>query len=127
MSLVRGRHGGRQRGARGGGVTPPVASTPEGSNPQGEEQVIGQEQVVVGDVVGLMRSFQRMSEALINRLDRDEARALVPNEGSQRAPAGSGSIHRELEKVKFPEFMGATGWLSHRGMVGEHGDVLFTS
>jgi hypothetical protein len=100
---------------------PPVASTPEGSNPQGEEQVIGQEKIVVGDVVGLMRSFQRMSEALINQLDRDEARAPVPNEGSQRTPAGSGSIHRELEKVKFPEFMGATttqplrhGWRTWR-------------
>jgi hypothetical protein len=87
---------------------PPVASMPEGSNPQGEEQVIGQEQIVVGDVVGLMRSFQRMSEALINHLDRDEARVPVPPEGPQRAPAGTGSIHRELEKVKFPEFLGAT-------------------
>jgi hypothetical protein len=56
-------------------VTPPVASTPEGSNPQGGEQVLGQEQIVVGDVVRMMRSFQRMSEALISRLDRDEARA----------------------------------------------------
>jgi hypothetical protein len=36
---------------------PPVASTPEGSNLQGDEQIIGQEQIVVGDVVGMMRSF----------------------------------------------------------------------
>jgi hypothetical protein len=35
----------------------PVASTPEGSNLQGEEQVIGEEQIVVGRVFGLMRSF----------------------------------------------------------------------
>jgi hypothetical protein len=82
---------------------------------------------VVEHVVGMMRSFQRMSEALINHLDRDEGRASMPNEGSQRAPAGSSSIHRELEKVKFPEFWGATDGLSHRGMVGEHGDVLHTS
>jgi hypothetical protein len=34
-------------------------------------------------------------------------RASVPNEGSQCTPAGSSSIHRELEKVKFPEFWGA--------------------
>jgi len=61
----------------------------------------------VGDVVGLMRSFQRMSEVLINRLDRDEGRSFVPNEGSQRAPFGSGSVHQELENVKFPKFMGA--------------------
>jgi hypothetical protein len=38
---------------------PPVASMPEGSNPQGDKQVVGQEQIAVGDVVGLMRSFQR--------------------------------------------------------------------
>jgi hypothetical protein len=105
--MVRGRRGGRRRGARGGGVTPPVASTPEGSNPQGGEQVLGQEQIAVGDVVGMMRSFQRMSEALISRLDRDEARAPAPAKVPPRAPAVTGSIHRELEKVKFPEFFGA--------------------
>jgi hypothetical protein len=32
----------------------------------------------VGDVVGLMRSFQRMVEALINCLDGDEAKVPVP-------------------------------------------------
>jgi hypothetical protein len=78
--MVRGRRGGRRWGARGGGATPPVASTPEGSNPQGDEQVLGQEQIAVGDVVGMMRSFQCMSEALISRLDRDEARASAPAE-----------------------------------------------
>jgi hypothetical protein len=63
-----------------------------------------------------------MLEALINRLDRDETRELVPNEGSQHAPAGSGSIHRELEKVKFPKFMGAMddsiieAWLENMAM-----------
>jgi hypothetical protein len=36
----------------------------------------------VGDVVGLMRSFYRILEALINRLDRDEARVPILNEGS---------------------------------------------
>jgi hypothetical protein len=44
---------------------------------------------------------------LFNQIDRDEARALVPNEGLQWAPAGSGIIHKELEKVKYLEFMGA--------------------
>ena len=82
--MVRGRRGGRRRGARGGGAMPPVAPMPEGSNPQGDEQVIGQEQIVVGDVVGMMRSFQHMYEALINRLDRDEARALEPPKGPVR-------------------------------------------
>jgi hypothetical protein len=60
--MVRGRRGGRRRGARGGGMTPPAASTLVGSNPQGGEQVLGQEQIAVVDVVGMMRSFQHMSE-----------------------------------------------------------------
>jgi hypothetical protein len=34
---------------------------PERSNPQGDEKNVEQEKVVVGDVVGMMRSFQRMS------------------------------------------------------------------
>jgi hypothetical protein len=41
--MVRGRHRGRRRGAMGGDVMPQVASTLEGSNPQGGEQVLGQE------------------------------------------------------------------------------------
>jgi hypothetical protein len=59
----------------------------------------------------MMRSFQRMSEALINRLDQDEGRVFVSNEGSQRTLAGSSSIHKELEKVKFPKLSGATDGL----------------
>jgi hypothetical protein len=74
-------------------VTPLVASTQDGSNPQGEEKVIGQEKIVVGDVVGLIRSFHRMSEALINRIDRDEVRVPVPPEGQQRAPIGTGNFN----------------------------------
>jgi hypothetical protein len=31
----------------------------------------------------------------------------VPNEGSQCDPTGSSNIHKELEKVNIPEFMGA--------------------
>jgi hypothetical protein len=79
----------------------------------------------VGDVVGMMRSFQRMSEALINLLDRDEGRASMPNEGSQHTLVVSSSIHRELEKVKFPEFWGATdglaieAWLENMAMCFE--------
>jgi hypothetical protein len=103
--MVRGRHGGRRWGSRGGGMTPPVASMLEGSNPHGGEQVLGQDQIAVGNVIGMMRSFQCMSEALISRLDRDEARALAPAELLPCAPAVTGSIHRELKKVKFPEFL----------------------
>jgi hypothetical protein len=55
--MVRGCHRSRRRGARGASVTPPVTSTPEGSNAQGEEKFIGQEKIIVGDVVGLMMSF----------------------------------------------------------------------
>jgi hypothetical protein len=40
-------------------------------------------------------------------LDRDEARASAPAEVPPRTPAITGSIHRELEKVKFPELFGA--------------------
>ena len=48
-----------------------------------------------------------MLEALISHLDRDEAREPEPPKGPPRAPVGTGSIHRELEKVKFTEFFGA--------------------
>jgi hypothetical protein len=120
--MVRGHRGGRQRGAMGGGVKPPITSTPEGSNPPGGEKVLGQEQVAVGDLVGMMRYFQRMSETLISRLDKDEARALAPAEVPPRAPAVTGSIHCELEKVKFLEFFGAPDgaaaeeWLENMAM-----------
>jgi hypothetical protein len=63
-----------------------------------------------------------MSEALINRLDRDEARAPTPPEGPPHTPIGTGSIHRKLEKVKFPEFFGAPdgaaieAWLENMAM-----------
>jgi hypothetical protein len=120
--MVRGRRRGRRRGARGGGVTPPTISTPEGSNPQGGQQVLGQEQIAVADVVVMMRSFQCMSEALISRMDREEARAPTPAEVPLHALAVTGSIHRELEKVKFPEFFGAPdgaaaeAWLENMAM-----------
>jgi hypothetical protein len=63
-----------------------------------------------------------MSEALINRLDRDEARAPAPPEVLSCAPVVTGSIHRELEKVKFLEFFGAPddaaaeAWLENMAM-----------
>ena len=58
-------------------------------------------------MVGMMRSFKCMSEALINHLNRDEDRASSPPEGPPRAPIGTSSVHRELEKVKFLELFGA--------------------
>ena len=47
-------------------MMPPVESTLEGSNPQGDEQVLGQENIVVGDVFRMMKYFQHMSESLIS-------------------------------------------------------------
>jgi hypothetical protein len=91
--MVKRHRGGRKRGVGGRGVTPPIASTPKRSNPQEEEMNVEEEHIVVGDVVSMMRSFERMPEVLINHLDRDEGRASIPNEGSQRDPAGSSSIH----------------------------------
>jgi hypothetical protein len=70
----------------------------------------------------MMGSFQRMYEALINFLDRDEGREYVANEGSQHPFVVSGSVHRELEKVQFPEFMGSMDdlaveyWLENMAM-----------
>ena len=63
-----------------------------------------------------------MSEVLNNILDRDEARASAPAEVPSRAPAVTGSIHRELKKVKFPKFFGAPdgaatkAWLENMAM-----------
>ena len=53
-----------------------------------------------------------MFEALISRLDRDEARTLAPVQVLPHAPAVTGKIHCELEKVKFPEFFGAPDGLA---------------
>jgi hypothetical protein len=63
-----------------------------------------------------------MFEALIICLDRDEARVSAPAEVPQYAPAVTGSIHSELEEVKFPKFFGALDdaaietWLKNMAM-----------
>jgi hypothetical protein len=63
-----------------------------------------------------------MSEALISCLDRDEARAPAPTEVPLCASIGTGSIHRELEKVKFLKFFGVPdgaaveAWLENMAM-----------
>jgi hypothetical protein len=70
----------------------------------------------------MMRSFQCIFEALIIRLERDEARAPEPAEVPPHALISTSSIHRELEKVKFPEFFGAPdnaaveAWLENMAM-----------
>jgi hypothetical protein len=68
-----------------------------------------------------------MSEALISRLGRDEARASAPAEVPPRAPAVIGSFRREIEKVKFPEFLGASEGAATEAWIGKDGDVLRTS
>jgi hypothetical protein len=97
---------------------------PEGFNPQGDEQVFRKEHIVVGDMVGMMRSFQRMSEALIHHLDRDEARASTPPEGPPCAPC---SVLVEFiensRSSSFPSYS-VPKMCSLQGMVGEYGDVL---
>jgi hypothetical protein len=97
--------------AGGRKMPPPSTSTLEVFSPQGG-QTTEQEKVAVGDVMGMMISFQRMFEALINLLDRDEGRYFVPNEGSLHPLLVSVSVQKELEKVKFPEFMGSTDSLA---------------
>ena len=55
-------------------------------------------------------------------MDRDEARAPATTEVPPCAPAVTGTIHRELKKVKFPEFFGAPdgaaveAWLENMAM-----------
>jgi hypothetical protein len=48
-----------------------------------------------------------MSEALIKRLDIYEAKVSTPPKGPLHALVSTGSIHHELEKVKFLEFFGS--------------------
>jgi hypothetical protein len=112
----------RHRAVGGRGIPPPSTSTPKGFAPLVEGQDNEQEKFTMGDVMGMMRYFQRMFEVMINRLDRNEGRESVSNEGSQRPPVVSGSVHRELVKVKFPEFISSTNglvveaWLENMAM-----------
>jgi hypothetical protein len=55
---------GSQRGAVEGGVMPPEVPAPSESNPQGEEQVLGLDSLVVRDDDGLTRPFQVLSKGL---------------------------------------------------------------
>jgi hypothetical protein len=51
-----------------GGVTPPEVPTPSESKPQGEEQVLMLDLIIVMDDDALKMSFQIFSEALIHHL-----------------------------------------------------------
>jgi hypothetical protein len=100
--MVRACRMSRCHGVGGRGMPPLSVSMLEGYNPQGDEQTNEKKQVAVGDVVGMMRFFQRMLEELIIPLDQDERRTYVPNDGSQCPPLVSSSVHKELEKSKLP-------------------------
>jgi hypothetical protein len=94
--MVIGQRMSRHWGAGGRGMPSPSTPIAKGYAPQGDEQTTKKEKVGVGYVMGMMRCFQKMSEALINHLDRDEGRGCVPNEGSQQPPIVSDSTHRLL-------------------------------
>jgi hypothetical protein len=83
--MVRGCREGSQHGARGGGAMTPITPASKGSNPQGEQQVIGHDHIFVWDMARFMRSYQRISEAL--------ARVPIPPEGPQRTPTSTSRIH----------------------------------
>jgi hypothetical protein len=59
----------------------------------------------------MMRYFHSKYEVMINRLDRDEGKDFVPNEGLQHPHVVNGSVYRELEKVNFPKFFPSTNGL----------------
>jgi hypothetical protein len=72
------------------------------------------------EVISMMCSFQRMLDAMMDRLEREEGGVLMDVEGSQNPT--SNHVHREMEKVKFLEFWGSTNgqeieaWLENMEM-----------
>jgi hypothetical protein len=99
----------------GWGMLPPCTSTPEVFSLQEENKTTEKNKVAMGDAMGMMRYFQSILEALTNHLDHDEGRYFVPIEASHHPPIVSGSVHRELEKVKFSEF-----WCSTDGLAAKY-------
>jgi hypothetical protein len=83
--------------------------------------VLGQERIAVGDVIGMTRSFQRMSKALISRLDRDEARAPAPLRFC-RAHRPSQVAFTRIREGKFfrvlgrPDGAATEAWLENMAM-----------
>jgi hypothetical protein len=55
--MVKGSREGRQCSVGGRGVTPLIESMLERYNPQEEKKNVEQEQISMGDVVSMMRSF----------------------------------------------------------------------
>eukprot|EP00253_Pinus_taeda_P027545 PITA_27545 len=109
----------RSGAAKGHNMAPPQQPTPT-TPPNEGENISTQEQIPVGEVLNLMRSFQHMSEALINRLEREHGGPVMQNETPQNTTRND--VCRDLEKVKFPEFWGSTdgqsvgAWLENMAM-----------
>eukprot|EP00253_Pinus_taeda_P020359 PITA_20359 len=79
------RRGTRRSGAaKGHNMTPPQQPTPT-TPPNEGGNISAQEQIPAGEVLNLMRSFQHMSEALINRLEREHGGPVIQNETPQEA------------------------------------------
>ena len=75
---ARGRRGRRGRSARGRGTPSLLKPSPPRGPPAVEEPT----HIPAGEVMNMMRSFQRMSEALISWLDREDRDAIAHVEGS---------------------------------------------
>lgn len=56
--------------------------------------------MLVGKEKTLMHCFERMIDAIINRLDREDGGVLMHGEGSKNC--SSSNSYKELEKFKFP-------------------------
>jgi hypothetical protein len=67
--------------------------------------VLGQEHKAVGDVIGMMRSFQQHVRGSDQPLGQRRGQGVGTPEVLPRAPAVTGSVHHEFEKVTFPEFL----------------------
>ena len=100
-------------------MAPPQQPTPA-TPPNDEGNVSTQEPIPAGEVLNLMKSFQHMSKALINRLEQDHGGPVIPNEAPRNTIRND--VRRDLEKVKFPEFWGSTdgqfaeAWLENMAM-----------
>lgn len=114
------RRGTRKSGAiKEHNMAPPQQLTPT-SPPNDGENIAIPKQIPAGEVLNLMRSFQHMSEALINCLEREHGGPVIQNEVFQSTTRND--VRRDLEKVKFLEFRGSTdgqsaeAWLENMAM-----------
>jgi hypothetical protein len=92
---------GLQHGAMERGVTPPEVPASSKSNPQGEEQVLGLDSLVVRDDDVLTRPFQVMSKGLDSPSVLRRGQGTCTLEGPQHALSSNISIHRKIERVEL--------------------------